>query len=67
MNHVSINLELFELNAYLPAKLSLLSKSDPAKALELLQHWGDTTKSTKVVYAETVAALDAIGDQPKSS
>lgn len=65
MNKVSIDVVMFRLNAFLPAKLSLLAKSNPEKAIELLQSWGDCSKTMQAVYDETLAALDS-GDQPRN-
>lgn len=39
--------ELIEMNAYLPVKLSELSKDEPQTALDILQAWGRRHKDVK--------------------
>ena len=39
-----IDPEIIHKNAYLPVKLTELSRIDPDAALELLQAWGEGTK-----------------------
>ncbi|MEA0564053.1 hypothetical protein [Lysinibacillus irui] len=53
-NFFPIDPERVRQNAYLPVKLSELSKVNPEKALELLQAWGDGTKTIKKLWDEVV-------------
>lgn len=48
-----ISKELVKMNAYLPVKLSYLSKFNPDAALEILQAWGDGSKPLKDLWKET--------------
>ncbi|GLC89377.1 hypothetical protein [Lysinibacillus piscis] len=41
-------------NAYLPVKLAELSRVNPEKALELLQAWGEGSKTIKKLWEEVV-------------
>ncbi|MDW0112242.1 hypothetical protein QT711_03530 [Sporosarcina saromensis] len=52
-----IKRELLEMNAYLPVKLAELAKSEPDTALDLLQAWGEGTKTLRVLWAEVTDAL----------
>ncbi|ARK25974.1 hypothetical protein SporoP37_15710 [Sporosarcina sp. P37] len=49
--------ELLEMNAYMPVKLAELAKSEPDTALELLQAWGDGTKTLRTLWKEVTDAL----------
>lgn len=49
-----IDPERVQQNAYLPVKLSELSKFNLEKAFELLQAWGDGTKSIKKLWDEVI-------------
>ncbi|TQR27191.1 hypothetical protein C7Y47_23520 [Lysinibacillus sphaericus] len=53
-NFFPIDPERVRQNAYLPVKLAELSKSNPEKALELLQAWGDGTKTIKKLWDEVI-------------
>ncbi|MFJ7736432.1 hypothetical protein ACIQ2D_08810 [Lysinibacillus sp. NPDC097287] len=53
-NSFPIDPERVRQNAYLPVKLSELSKTNPEKALELLQAWGDGTKTIKRLWDEVI-------------
>lgn len=50
--------ELLEMNARLPIKLAQLAKAEPDTALELLQAWGDGTKTLRTLWKEVTDALD---------
>jgi hypothetical protein len=53
-----IDPETVKKNAYLPVKLSQLSKTNPAAALSLLQDWGDGKKPIKQLWDETLQLLE---------
>ncbi|MCY8609942.1 hypothetical protein G3M81_12590 [Bacillus paralicheniformis] len=44
MSKYLINPDTIQKSAYLPDKLSQLSKHDPQSALEILRYWGDGEK-----------------------
>lgn len=54
-----IDKELVKMNAYLPVKLSYLSKINPEAALRILQDWGDGTKPLRKLWEETTNLIDA--------
>ena len=60
-----IDPETIKKNAYLPVKLSALSKVKPAAAIELLQQWGDGKKPVKELWEETILQLET--DQSTSA
>lgn len=45
--------ELVRIYAYLPVKLSELSKVDPEAAIKLLQDWGEGKKTIRKLWKET--------------
>lgn len=49
--------ELVRIYAYLPVKLSELSKVDPEAAIKLLQDWGEGNKTIRKFWKETNDAL----------
>ena len=49
--------ELVRIYAYLPVKLSELSKVDPEAAIKLLQDWGEGNKTIRKLWKETNDAL----------
>ncbi|WP_312124671.1 hypothetical protein [Lysinibacillus boronitolerans] len=49
--------ELVRIYAYLPVKLSELSKVDPEAAIKLLQDWGEGKKTIRKLWKETNDAL----------
>lgn len=53
-NFFPIDPERVRQNAYLPVKLAELSKSNPEKALELLQAWGEGTKTIKKLWEDVI-------------
>jgi len=53
-----IDPETIKKNAYLPVKLSELSKKNPEAALQLLQDWGDGKKPVKQLWEETLQNLE---------
>ena len=63
-NFFPIDPERVRQNAYLPVKLAELSKSNPEKALELLQAWGDGTKTIKKLWDEVI---QYVGDTIQTS
>lgn len=56
-----IDPERIRQNAYLPVKLAELSRTNPEKALELLQAWGEGTKTIKKLWTEVV---EHVGEVP---
>ena len=50
--------ELVRIYAYLPVKLSELSKVDPEAAIKLLQDWGEGKKTIRKLWKETHEALN---------
>lgn len=50
--------ELVRIYAYLPVKLSELSKVDPDAAIKLLQDWGEGKKTIRKLWKETNKALE---------
>ena len=52
--------ELIQMNANLPIKLAELSKDEPSTALELLQAWGEGTKTLRVLWKEVTDALESL-------
>ena len=52
--------ELIQMNANLPVKLAELSKDKPQTALEILQAWGDGTKTLRVLWKEVTEALESL-------
>lgn len=63
-NFFPIDPERVRQNAYLPVKLAELSKSNPEKALELLQAWGEGTKTIKRLWDEVI---QYVGDTIQTS
>lgn len=55
-----ITRELIEMHAQLPIKLSQLSKNEPEIAIQILQAWGDGTKTLNVLWSEVTNALEAL-------
>lgn len=53
------NKELVRMYAYLPVKLSQLSKVNPNAAIEILQDWGAGKKSIRKLWKETTDLIDA--------
>lgn len=53
-----IDPETIKKNAYLPVKLSELSKKNPEAALQLLQDWGDGKKTIKKLWDEINLQLE---------
>lgn len=53
-----INPETIKKNAYLPVKLSELSKVNPEAALQLLQDWGDGNKPINQLWDEATNQLE---------
>ncbi|MGG3887806.1 hypothetical protein [Metabacillus fastidiosus] len=53
-----IDPETVKKNAYLPVKLSELSKENPEAALMLLQDWGDGKKPVKQLWDEVIKYLN---------
>ncbi|MEY9976532.1 hypothetical protein [Lysinibacillus sp. RC79] len=53
------NKDLAKMYAYLPIKLSQLSKVDPNAALSIIQDWGDGRKDIRKLWKETIDSLDA--------
>lgn len=53
-----IDPETIKKNAYLPVKLSELSKVNPEAALQLLQDWGEGKKPIKQLWDETLLKLE---------
>jgi hypothetical protein len=53
-----IDPETVKKNAYLPVKLSQLSKTNPTAALALLQDWGDGKKPIKQLWDEALQLLN---------
>ena len=51
------NKELVRMYAYLPVKLSELSKVDPEAAIKILQDWGSGKKSIRKLWSEIHEAL----------
>lgn len=54
-----INQELVRICAYLPDKLSALSKVNAEQAVNLLQDWGDGKKPLRILWQEVNELLDA--------
>lgn len=54
-----IDPETVKKNAYLPVKLSELSRINPEAALQLLQDWGEGKKPVKKLWEETLQNLEA--------
>ncbi|PKU50094.1 hypothetical protein [Lysinibacillus fusiformis] len=56
--------ELVRIYAYLPVKLSDLSKVDPEAAIKLLQDWGEGKKTIRKLWDEIHKALylNNVGD-----
>lgn len=53
-----ITRELIEMHAQLPIKLSQLSKNEPEIAIQILQAWGDGTKTLNTLWSEVMSALE---------
>ncbi|XJZ25998.1 hypothetical protein ACF5W4_11350 [Bacillota bacterium Lsc_1132] len=53
-----IDPETIRKNAYLPVKLSELSKSNPEAAIQLLQDWGEGRKPVKQLWEEALLQLE---------
>lgn len=51
--------DLSRMYAYLPIKLSELSKVNPKAAVELIQDWGDGKKDIRKLWKETTDLIDA--------
>ncbi len=51
--------ELVRIYAYLPVKLSELSKVNPEAAINLLQDWGSGKKTIRKLWKETNDLIDA--------
>ncbi|MED4553901.1 hypothetical protein P9305_14310 [Lysinibacillus capsici] len=51
------NKELIRMYAFLPVKLSELSKVNPEAAIEILQDWGAGRKSIRKLWSATIDAL----------
>ena len=49
--------ELIQMYAFLPVKLSELSKVNPEAAIEILQDWGAGRKSIRKLWGATIDAL----------
>lgn len=49
--------ELIQMYAFLPVKLSELSKVNPEAAIEILQDWGAGRKSIRNLWGATIDAL----------
>lgn len=60
------NEELVRMYAYLPVKLSELSKVDPEAAIKILQDWGSGAKSIRKLWETTINALDEADIEPES-
>jgi len=56
--NIVFNKDLARMYAYLPIKLSQLSKINPNAALKILQDWGDGRKDIRKLWETTVNALD---------
>ncbi|MED4553900.1 hypothetical protein P9305_14305 [Lysinibacillus capsici] len=54
--------ELVRIYAYLPVKLSELSKVDPEAAIKLLQDWGVGKKTIRKLWKETNKAIEIYKD-----
>lgn len=52
------NKELVRMYAFLPVKLSELSKVNPEATIEILQDWGAGRKSIRKLWSATIDALD---------
>ncbi|QSB12069.1 hypothetical protein JTI58_10880 [Lysinibacillus fusiformis] len=50
--------ELVRIYAYLPVKLSELSKVDPEAAINLLQDWGEGKETIRKIWEETHKAIE---------
>lgn len=50
--------ELVRIYAYLPVKLSELSKVDPEAEIKLLQDWGGGKKTIRKLWDETHKAIE---------
>lgn len=55
--------ELVRIYAYLPVKLSELSKVDPEAAIKLLQDWGEGKKTIRKLWKETNEALEQTNNE----
>lgn len=53
-----IDPEVVKKNAYLPVKLAELSRHNPEAALQLLQAWGEGSKTIKQLWKETSDQLE---------
>lgn len=53
------NKDLARMYAYLPIKLSQLSKVNPNAALGIIQDWGDGRKDIRKLWKETTDLIDA--------
>ncbi|MFE3573903.1 hypothetical protein [Lysinibacillus sp. NPDC059133] len=53
------NKDLIRMYAYLPVKLSQLSKENPNAAINLLQDWGEGRKTIRKLWKEINDLLDA--------
>lgn len=51
--------DLARMYAYLPIKLSELSKVNPKAAVGLIQDWGDGKKDIRKLWKETTDLIDA--------
>ncbi len=51
--------ELVRIYAYLPVKLSELSKVNPNAAIKILQEWGEGKKTIRKLWKETTDLIDA--------
>ncbi|MGQ8949828.1 hypothetical protein [Bacillus altitudinis] len=63
MSGLPIDFDVVNKNAYLPVKLSELSKVDPSSALEILNHWGEGTKPITVLWEITIEKILQNKDQ----
>ncbi|KEP27249.1 hypothetical protein MH122_17645 [Bacillus pumilus] len=64
MSGLPIDFDVVNKNAYLPVKLSELSKVDPSSALEILNQWGEGTKPITVLWETTIEKILQNKDQP---
>ncbi len=57
LSGLPIDFDIVNKNAYLPVKLSELSKVDPKSALEILNHWGEGTKPITALWELTIEKI----------
>jgi hypothetical protein len=55
-----IDPEIVKKNAYLPVRLSELSKIDPDAAITILQEWGDGKKPITILWDDISSKLEHI-------